>query len=693
MSGLLGHIDHLYENPNLTLEDIVKIYRNIANNTGDILAYEKVDGYNVFLSYSAANKSARLLRNNSQIKTGGISLSDLIEEYTTKRISSGKPAVPPNIVKMYKELITYFEKTIQQVLGDEEQIKLIFGNSSNNSPEFFFNCELIDPFAPNVIKYSKKAIIFHKLGNIKINQTNGTVEDVDTDEIRQKFSELSEIFINTFDSRILLSDDKPAEFRQVNIDKLEQELSQLRLEFKKFKLDMKNTIGEYFISSIEKYISEQNQKFDNKQTEFIVKSILSTGFGRKYLKKPNINDYLNTSSYGSQEVKNYSNEEPAKKIFNIIKSPIEDKMFNCASVLLDRYESIYLSNNKQSAEDIISLVNQSINNINKSGSSKDKEILQKNLNKLRSSSVSFENIINNPVEGIVFSFKNHTYKITSSFGPVNQIVNMNNFQFKTINENKTTSVNGVKVLFAGAFKPPHKGHLEVIKNFFKLPSLTSKNFTVEKVIVIMGDKARFSSDSREFPLKQSYELFKLYLKASGLSDLVEVRITQRQNPVKDVYDYITNENNDLDKAQSGDIILLGVSAKDRSYYSNLSKYVKDKPWQILFGTEYEIPSVFKNDVSREHDILGEYSASEFRDAIAKNDVSDVKSFLPEEILASKEYLSEAFRILGIAEVVEPIKENRLVKIINSKIAEPSKVQPKLNLNELINRVNSIYINK
>jgi nicotinamide mononucleotide adenylyltransferase len=256
-----------------------------------------------------------------------------------------------------------------------------------------------------------------------------------------------------------------------------------------------------------------------------------------------------------------------------------------------------------------------------------------------------------------------------------------------LNESKTIEANGMKVLYAGAFKPPHKGHLEVIKNFIKLPEINNKNFTVEKVIVIVGDRARYSKDNQEFTLGQSMELFNLYLEASGLQDLVELRITKRENPVKDVYDYIANPDNDLDKAQPGDVILLGVSRKDRGYYSNLSKFVKDKPWQVLFGEEYEIPVALKSNKSREQDILSEYASTEFRNAIAENDIQTINEYLPEEILSTPEYQKRAYDILRVKANVQPLKENTIIQIINKELNKP---QPKLNLGDLISRVNSIY---
>lgn len=690
MSGLTGHIDHLYENPDLTLEDIVRIYRDITENRGNIKIYEKVDGYNIYLSYSVKDGKAKLLRNNGQIKTGGITIDELKEEFTSKKIQANKKPVPPNIVRTYTDLIKFFEKLVDTVFHTPEQKQIIFGSDNQGNPQFFFNVELIDPNSPNVIKYARKMLIFHRLGNIKIDSSKGTIESSDTDEISQKFTELSKIFgKSSTEGGIEVSEDKPSKIDRVNSGVIESELSLLRREFKKYDLDMKDTLGKYFIKRIEEYVADKKIKLDNRQTEFVVKSILSVGLGPKHVKKPRINEFFATTSMqDSGEIKNLTNEEPAREIFKTIKQPIEKIMFNCSSILLDKYESLYISDSKQSADDIISLINKSINNINTSGTKEQKNRMNKQLEKLRGSTISFAELVNNPVEGLVFRYKDHTYKITSSFGPVNQIVNMMKYDTQQLNENKTIEANGIKVLFAGSFKPPHRGHLESIKNFIKIPTISEKNFTVEKVIVIIGNKPRSSNDGTEFGLEQSIKLFKLYLKAAGLENLVELRVTNRDNPVKDVYDYIANENNDLDKAQPGDVILLGVSAKDRGYYSNLSKFVKDKPWQILFGTDYETPEF----TSRENTDKTVMSSTSFRNAISKNEVEKVDSFLPEEILSSPEYKNTAYKILGITPEVSELQENKLINIINNKLnSTVIKQSNKLNLGELINRVNSIYI--
>lgn len=692
MSGLTGHIDHLYEDPNLKLEDIVRIYRSLAENRENIKIYEKVDGYNVYLSYSVKDKKAKLIRNNSQIKSGGITLAELKDEFVTKRLQTNKKPVPANVVKAYTDLVGFFEKIVPQVFSNEADLQQIFGQDKSGNPQFFFNVEIIDPNAPNVVKYSREMLIFHKLGNVKIDSESNDIEATDTDEIKLKFKELSKIFGRSSDSsKIEIVEDKETRINFVDSKALESELNDLRLEFKKFGLDMNDTLGKLLIKKVEKHIREKKLNFDSFETEFIVKSILAVGFGSKHLKKPRLNEtFPRPDAPKLAKIKELTNEQPAKELFRTLRHNIEKTMFNCSSILLDRYESAYVADNKQSSADIIQMINKAIENINSRGSAQQKSNLAKQIDKLQRSTISFENLVNNPVEGIVFNYNNHTYKITSSFGPVNQIMHMSKFELESLNESKTVEANGVKVLFAGAFKPPHKGHIEVIKNFIKLPQLNSKNFTTEKIIVFIGNRSRYSKTNQEFTLEQSIRLFKLYLKAADIDNMVELRVTGRDNPVKDVYDYIANSNNEPDKAQPGDVILLGVSQKDKGYYSNLAKFVKDKPWQVIFGEDYEVPMVFKSKTEKEQDLLSEYSSTEFRNAISENNIEEINKFLPEEILAVEDYKDKVYNMLGVTNNIQPIQETSLIQLINKELQKPAKQQTKLNLGDLINRVNSIY---
>ena len=126
-----------------------------------------------------------------------------------KKKKAKKKQVPNNIVKAYSDLIEFFEKIVSMVFLSDQEIESVFGKDKDENPQFFFNAEIIDPAAPNVIKYSRRMILFHKLGNIKINSASGIIEATDTEEIKNRFNGLNKIFgkSNT-DKGIEITEDK-----------------------------------------------------------------------------------------------------------------------------------------------------------------------------------------------------------------------------------------------------------------------------------------------------------------------------------------------------------------------------------------------------------------------------------------------------------------------------------------------------
>ena len=65
-----------------------------------------------------------MFRNNGQIKSAGITIDELKEEFTSKRIQDNKKPVPSNVVRTYTELLGYFEKLINVVFSSDQQKEL-----------------------------------------------------------------------------------------------------------------------------------------------------------------------------------------------------------------------------------------------------------------------------------------------------------------------------------------------------------------------------------------------------------------------------------------------------------------------------------------------------------------------------------------------------------------------------------------
>ncbi len=79
MGGVAGHLDHLYENRELTFGEMKEILEAASN--GELTAEEKVDGQNLFLSYSIPEGKAKGARNKGNLKAGGLDAAGLAQKF------------------------------------------------------------------------------------------------------------------------------------------------------------------------------------------------------------------------------------------------------------------------------------------------------------------------------------------------------------------------------------------------------------------------------------------------------------------------------------------------------------------------------------------------------------------------------------------------------------------------------------
>lgn len=102
-------------------------------------------------------------------------------------------------------------------------------------------------------------------------------------------------------------------------------------------------------------------------------------------------------------------------------------------------------------------------------------------------------------------------------------------------------------LYPGAFKPPHKGHFDVVQKLLE---------TADKVVILISSKPRDG-----FTAEESVKVWDLYKNA--LEGNVEIKVVEG-SPVKEVYDTV-EENPDTDY-----IAAFGKGEIDR--YKNITKY-------------------------------------------------------------------------------------------------------------------------
>ena len=70
MGGIAGHMSHLYDNPNLTFTKMKEIMAAVSN--AELETEEKVDGQNLYLSYSVPEGRAKGARNKGNLRGNGL---------------------------------------------------------------------------------------------------------------------------------------------------------------------------------------------------------------------------------------------------------------------------------------------------------------------------------------------------------------------------------------------------------------------------------------------------------------------------------------------------------------------------------------------------------------------------------------------------------------------------------------------
>jgi len=171
----------------------------------------------------------------------------------------------------------------------------------------------------------------------------------------------------------------------------------------------------------------------------------------------------------------------------------------------------------------------------------------------------------------------------------------------------------------GAFRPPHKAHLDMVKFY------ASK---ADKVLVLISPdtpstkKKRVTPEGRYISYDVSKEMWDNYLQAAGLASKVTTMISPSPSPVSAAYEFVANKDNSSYMAQPGEHVILGVSTKggdEIRFQKTAQDYARE-------GVTVEvIPFKAPTDLS----------ATQFRAAIDsaldKNSIRPLMSFLPKNV--------------------------------------------------------------
>lgn len=402
--GAQGHLQHLFEDPDLTFKQLKDIFTKLF--TGKIGITEKTDGQNLAITYKDGEvKAAR----NKQTLKEPLSMSEL-----EKFFSDRKQEIKDAFIKSMSDI----SKAIKTL--DDKQKFIIFNNGHN-----FMSFEIIYPPTKNVIDYGGRCLI--QLHGVAIYDDNWhkLSEDKEKAEklyqiLKQKGALKQDTFEITSDTKLQLKDSKTGE-ESLNLilDKLATLVDGL---------GWNATINDYAAERFEKYIINMAMKANfelNKRSTFVEKLAQRlSNLSKKNVTKADLATYAKAENINpkSQEFKDFVKlvDDTKNEANQLVIKPLEDLVISAGLLLMKNLVGYISADPQKTAKHLASELDASINEL----SSKETSL---NANKLRMFKKNLAKIDQYqrevmPTEGIVFLYKGKIYKMTSTFGAVNQLL-------------------------------------------------------------------------------------------------------------------------------------------------------------------------------------------------------------------------------------------------------------------------------
>ena len=549
--GVAGHMNHLYDNPGLTFKQMKDVF--LAASNGELKGTEKTDGQNLQLSYDVSTGTARAARNKGNIKAGGLDAAGLAAKF------GGRGALET----AFTEAFAAFEDAVGRMSIEEREE--IFGPNTN----IYYNAEVQDPRAANVINYDVPTVTIHRVGHNEFDRDTGKATGRDVSRNARKLAKALDrvqgdreegkfrVEMNAIKNLQALSDDTAA---NLAIARLEKAISDEGISDNQ-------TVGEYLVARIEQMIDSKILLPDLVKKELMKRIFKEKG--------ANIRNVLKLVDKGDQATIGAIRElvSDSGKLLQRAISPIEEIVHDFSVEMLKGLQSAFILDNEAEVERLRAETQRAITAIEGSNNEEAMEILTKQMNKLKSAEG-----VSSAAEGFVFDYDGVTYKFTGNFAPMNQLLglfkygrgNVPPLQKLDEEEVETTSGTGRTVaVVPGAFKPPHRGHLEMVKHYADM---------ADKVVVMVSPLARKTPSGKEVGFSVSKAIWDIYLKDAGLSDKVEVIRSPVNSPVLATYQFVENKDDAPAMAQPGDSVIPGCSTKggdESRFKSNFEKYARE----------------------------------------------------------------------------------------------------------------------
>jgi len=401
--GAYGHMNHPFDDNNLTFSDLKQI---IINGIGGKLdredgVTEKLDGQNLMICWIDGKLKAA--RNKGHLKNFGKTAPD------TKGVASifkGRGEIKKAFVGAMRDL----EKAIGS-LSDKQKEK-VFGNGKR-----WMNLEVMYPKTANVIDYDVAEIVFH--GTLEYDESGRPIGQP-KDSARMLAGMIKQVNQNI---QKTFKIGKP-KFLQVpksqNFDKLQSMyLGRLKRLQSTYGLNDKDTLGMYHESYWREYIYNASKQFKVKlkPTQFAKLVKRWAYFDKSYKISDIKNDFKDNPKFVDWVIN--TDKLDHNRMFKDNIKPFEVLFFDVGAQILKNISGFMAANPDKAVQKVRDEMEKAYRDLSKKGNIEKLKKLKTQIEKLNAIG-GLKSIV--PSEGIVFKYKGKTYKFTGAFAPVNQIL-------------------------------------------------------------------------------------------------------------------------------------------------------------------------------------------------------------------------------------------------------------------------------
>ena len=560
--AVAGHMNHIYDNGEMTFGELKQLLQMAAD--GKLSGTEKTDGQNIFLSFNIKTGRAVAARNKGQLKRGGLDADELDAFFANH---------PSQALRYsFVESLQAFEDQIKNLDIDTQE--KIFGPDTN----YYFNTEVMNPGNPeapegdprgagttNVIPYDKKTLLIHRVGHIEFDRQAEKTTDAD---ITPSFEILERSLVDssTDDPTVFSVETNPVRKLAPLQDKsiLNDTMEKVSNLMSDIGVTDANTINEYVVDQVGPEI-EQLGLDDNRRRMLLkrvmqipgpngkVPSVTAIKRGLPPELASDISAYVNGFNYSRYTL------------------DLQRVLHDFSTAMVGTIESSFINDNEKQIKFLQDEVESTISRIRNGDNERAQAELEKQMIKLKDVGG-----INTPSEGFVFDFNGVTYKFTGNFAPTNQILGMERFnRFGPLDSRESgdqaaeteTGPSSIAVV-PGAFKPPHKGHLNMVEQLAAV---------ADKVIVIIS---RPTKGGRSLPMSgrvidadHAEQIWRAFLDKSPAGTKTQVIQSPAASPVGVTYDFVMKQpepDNDLIAPQGATVILgCGDKEDDKSRYQTI----------------------------------------------------------------------------------------------------------------------------